>query len=331
MSISAGDSLSRRARPLWRLPNVVAIGVGYRERGGTTTGEVAVTVAVTRKVCPSTLPTSDRVPYRVGDLRTDVIEVGELRAQAARPAPSDGRGQMPNGVAIPKTALPANAQRDRMLRPGLSIGHPDGASGTLGPLVERDGRWYWLSCNHVMALANRAQIGDLILQPGPRDGGTAADAIAHLVEYVPLRWLPASQLASLWARLFGIPVNDVDAALAYPVAGTVGLSLPAGTRDPQSGEYVSMTGRTSGETAGRIRAVSVALHLDYDGRMALFRGQVLATGMTAAGDSGAAVIDESGRLAGMVIGGSDKATVITPIGQIGRALDVRPVCKRKGN
>lgn len=303
------DSYSSRARALWRLPNVVGIGVGHRERDGEATHEMALTVAVSRKVPSADLSQSERIPPTVGELVTDVIEVGELVAQCA-------------------TANAPGASRERMLRPGLSISHPDGTAGTLGPLVERDGRWYWLSCNHVMALSNRAHLGDPVLQPASADGGTLGrDEFARLVDFIPLRFLPSSALGRLWARLTGAPTNLVDAALACPVHGTLGLSLPTSARDPLPGEHIAIDGRTSGEVAGRIRAVVVSVRLGYDGgRAALFRSQTLATGMTRGGDSGAAVLDAECRLAGMVIGGSDKATVITPIRQIRRALRVRPVC-----
>jgi hypothetical protein len=312
--IPARDPYAPHARALWRLPNVIGVGVGHRERHGESTGEVVLTVAVLRKVPLTDLAPSERVPDTVGRIRTDVIEVGRLWAQ---------------GYAGRRTA-----QGVDLLRPGLSIGHPDGTAGTLGPLVERDGRWYWTSCNHVIARANDAHVGDPVLQPGPLDGGTEADRVGTLVDFIPLRWIPRSPLARLAARLMGAPTNLVDAALFYPDLGHRAATYrkPAGFHDSLPGDYVTVCGRTSGEVAGRIRAVVVTVRLEYEGgRSALFRSQALATGITRSGDSGAAVIDEEGRLAGMVIGGSDQATVITPIGHLARALRVRPVCASRAS
>ena len=76
--------------------------------------------------------------------------------------------------------------------PGYSLGHHNITAGTLGCLVrdirrcycklekdcgcsatrqERSGNYLILSNNHILADSNQAQLGELILQSGPVDGG----------------------------------------------------------------------------------------------------------------------------------------------------------------
>lgn len=61
--------------------NVVGVGVGWRERGGATTNEVALVVLVRRKVPGHQLTPEDRIPSAIEGVPVDVKEVGDLRAQ----------------------------------------------------------------------------------------------------------------------------------------------------------------------------------------------------------------------------------------------------------
>ena len=71
------------------------------------------------------------------------------------------------------------------LHPGASLGLQSSTTGTLGCFVtEREsGKLGVLSNNHILANVNSAHVGDIICQPGPADGGTAADAVANLAAY----------------------------------------------------------------------------------------------------------------------------------------------------
>lgn len=74
-------------------------------------------------------------------------------------------------------------------------------AGTIGAVVRDsgatdNGRRYILSNNHVLANANAAQVGDAIWQPGPFDGGTAADQIATLTRFVSLNFAGGDNAAN---------------------------------------------------------------------------------------------------------------------------------------
>lgn len=83
--------------------------------------------------------------------------------------------------------------------------------GTLGSLVQRNGTYYILSNNHVLARSDSASIGDAIIQPGLIDANcsqTGTTTVANLTQYVNLE----------------ATGTNVDAALAQIVSGTVDTS-----------------------------------------------------------------------------------------------------------
>jgi hypothetical protein len=152
---------------LMRKPNVVAVGAGYKRVGGQQTDIPCVIVFVSQKVAAETLSGNQLVPEKVGEVPTDVVESGEIFAHQSRtgkyrPAPG-----------------------------GVSIGHRQVTAGTLGVVVRdsNSGERLILSNNHVLANSNSASQGDIILQPGSADGGTAAnDAIGSLLRYQPIQF-----------------------------------------------------------------------------------------------------------------------------------------------
>lgn len=67
---------------LLRKANVVGIAVGYREKAGQMTDQVALTVMVKKKLPLSQLDAKDVIPPEIEGVPTDVREVGEIRALA---------------------------------------------------------------------------------------------------------------------------------------------------------------------------------------------------------------------------------------------------------
>ncbi|MDL1901676.1 hypothetical protein FBR02_12995 [Anaerolineae bacterium CFX9] len=146
--------------------NVVGVGVGYKESEGVNTGEVAVVVLVEEKKPVAALREEDLIPRELNGLRTDVVEVGFLRAQ-----------QSPRSRFRP------------IIPSGVSMGHFKVTAGTLGTVVKDrvSGELFLLSNNHVFANSNDALIGDNILQPAAMDGGmNPGDNVATLERYLRL-------------------------------------------------------------------------------------------------------------------------------------------------
>lgn len=315
------DLLARR--------NVVACGVGYKIREGVRTRELGVVVSVTHKVDASALSPADLVPPELDGVRTDVVETGVLRAL-----------QGPAGRWRP------------VVPPGVSVGHHAITAGTFGCLVRRGGEVFILSNNHVLADVNRGKAGDAVLQPGPADGGTMADRVAELAEFVPLDFgtseaecalarLLADGLSGLAAlvgsthRLLAVRqtagVNRVDAALARPLnpsqvsSEILVIGTPTGVGTATLGTRVQKHGRTTGYTSGTITQIDATVRVDYDGRSALFEGQLIASPMSQPGDSGSAVLDEERRVVGLLFAGSDATTILNPIADVLAALRVEIV------
>jgi len=71
----------RHEKELMRKPNVVAVGIGFRTRGGVRTDEAGIIVSVRRKVPLSQLKSGDAIPSSIEGVPVDVVETGEIRAQ----------------------------------------------------------------------------------------------------------------------------------------------------------------------------------------------------------------------------------------------------------
>jgi hypothetical protein len=195
----------------------------------------------------------------------------------------------------------------------MSIGHQLGTAGTVACLVRREGKVFIISNNHVLALLNKAKSGDLVLQPGPGDGGTLEDAVGELAEFIPLHFLDETPtevdtrpsqprrtglfgwLAGLFDRgptlgtksghpepTVTVSTNDVDVALASPLEDIVFSpnivdigGPPVGIDAPRLGLRVIKSGRTSGITEGLIIQTDVTVDVAYEGRPARFVNQFM--------------------------------------------------------
>lgn len=152
--------------------NVIGVAVGYKETEGIVTDELALVALVPHKLPAAQLAQKDLIPRTMDGVRTDVYEVGDLRAQIA----------------------PTDRFRP-VIPPGSSAGHYRVTAGTLGAVVrdKATGERLLLSNNHVFANNNEGNAGDSILQPGSLDGGAhPADMIARLERFVPLRFIEDS-------------------------------------------------------------------------------------------------------------------------------------------
>lgn len=243
----------------------------------------------------------------------DVRRVGRIRALSA---PTE-----------PDAPQPAELQqRVRPLIPGLSVAHPDVTAGTLGGFVRIGGALHVLSNNHVLANSDRARVGDPTLQPGPADGGTAADRIGALAAWVDLDPAAANHVDAAVALLDeGV---DVDLT-AYP-----GGPLDSVRVDPPESPAVAKIGRTTGFSTGRVTAFEVdGLVIDYPEGAVSFDDQIEVEGdvgsFSDGGDSGSVIFTRDPRaayallFAGSTSGGSTGAglTYANPLATVLVALE----------
>lgn len=312
--------------------NVVGVGVGYRTARRNVTAELSVVVLVRDKLPRAALSDFDLVPQEVGGVRTDVIEVGDIRPL--------------NRLRLPASAENGHTARRRPAPGGVSVGHFQVTAGTLGCIV-RDrltGERLILSNNHVLANGNDAAAGDPILQPGPADGGEVGrDTLAYLERFSSIRYSnePATcnvaqayaRFGNYLARVYGAhhrlqayqahpaAINRIDAAVARPVRPqdiideVFEVGPVCGTADAALGMSVIKSGRSSGYTTGTITILDATINVNYDfDRAARFDGQIVATPMSQGGDSGSLVLNAGERRAvGLLFAGSGQATIFNPI------------------
>lgn len=304
-------------RGLLKKENVVAVGRGLKRVRGVVTSERAIICSVEKKMPFSQLKAKDLIPADINGEKTDVVETGEIKA------------------------LKARTDRWRPAPGGVSIGHQQVSAGTLGCLVKRDGQVYILSNNHVLADSNNASIGSNILQPGKYDGGTLADRIALLTDFVPIEFggEPSDcKVGKTIAKLLNLSAfatkrqsrmrvinaeqaeNLVDAAIALPINEAdvdeeiLEIGVPVGIAEGALGMQIQKSGRTTGLTKGEILQVDVAVKVQYGGgKTALFVDQLMAGEMCSGGDSGSAVLDMKNNVVGLLFAGSDKSTIMNPI------------------
>src|SRR5919106_3662521 len=145
---------------------------------------------------------------------------------------------------------PELQSRARPLRPGLSVAHVAVTAGSIGGFVvaDEDARLQVLSNNHVLADSDRGAPGDIVVQPGPADGGTApADRIGTLERVAPLLRDRPNVVDAATAALD----DGVEADLAYPAGPLAGIT------EADLGQQVEKVGRTTGLTRGQVTAIEL--------------------------------------------------------------------------
>jgi hypothetical protein len=71
---------ARHESQLMQKANVIGVGIGYRERGGKLTDEVALVVNVTHKLPRYQLNPEDFIPNDIEGVPVDVREIGQIKA-----------------------------------------------------------------------------------------------------------------------------------------------------------------------------------------------------------------------------------------------------------
>ncbi len=257
---------------------------------------------------------------------TDVRRTGRIRSL-------EGDGAVrPRPPVVTAQAL-GETDRVRPLRPGVSIAHVDVTAGTLGAFVTRsdgsDDARYVLSNYHVLAGSPDARAGDVVVQPGPADGGFQPDdRVGVLADVVPLARGERATVDAALARLD----EEIGVELGYPVGPVTTTARVTGT------EEVAKIGRTTALTRGRVTAIElddVMVGYGDDLGVLSFDDQieVESTGsgpFSRGGDSGSLVYRSDGVAVGLLFAGSETGgtngtglTYVNPIDTVLEALGVR--------
>jgi len=212
--------------------------------------------------------------------------------------------------------------------------------GTLGALVQRNGNFFILSNNHVLARSDLASAGDSITQPGLIDANCSTAGTTTVANL--------SQFANLENA-----ATNVDAAIAQIVPGTVdtsgsilslGATATGSTADPGPphagngvaatiGQKVAKSGRTTGLTCSTVSAISITTSVSYQrgcntgtSFSATFTGQVSVVSSSSSpfsgdGDSGSLIVDQNtADPVALLYAGSDTDAVGNPVSDVLAAL-----------
>ncbi len=225
-------------------PNITSVGIGYKLTGGKQTGRLSLQFTVGKKVgleavesvSGRTIPTE----LEANGIRfdTDVVE----------------RSFEKHPVAQTPAAKSVRKQRIDPIMPGVSIGHIRSTAGTLGCLVadSASGELRLLSNWHVLN-GETGAIGDEIVQPGPYDDNRVdQDVCGNLVRSF-LGLAGDCAIASIRDRKATEDILDLGVAVRQ-----IG--------DPELGDKVMKSGRTTAVTHALVTRVHTITKLDYGSR-----------------------------------------------------------------
>jgi hypothetical protein len=215
---------------------------------------------------------------------------------------------------------------------GYSVGHPAITAGTIGALVRDAGsQLFVLSNNHVLANQNDAVIGDPMLQPGPYDGGTAADQIGTLAAFQTIDFSGGNNtIDAAIARV----TNPADVSNFTPTDD--GYGLPNGKifgdanndrvfddKTALLGLNVQKYGRTTKLTHGQITGINGTISVCYEVlfifcvKSATYVDQLIIGSGTfsGGGDSGSLIVsdDASRNPVGLLFAGGSTSTIANRI------------------
>lgn len=323
------DLISEVRKDLFKKPNVVAIGVGYKVTMGRKTKDLSIICSVEAKKAKKSLTSRELIPTHIQNIPLDVHPMGVLRALQS----------------------PDPKKRHRPAPGGSSIGHKLITAGTLGCLVKKDGKVYILSNNHVLANSNDADVDDPLLQPGPSDGGKyPEDHIANLSDFVPIEFEELLGACPISTHVAGVlnhitttlghatilqavkkegVENLADCAIAEPlkeddvINEIIGNVKIEGIEEGALDMPVKKSGRTTGVTTGTIEQIDVTARVTYGAhKVGVFVDQFMASPMSEGGDSGSAVVNNDNKIVGLLFAGSNSGTVINRIQNVFEALNV---------
>lgn len=184
-------------------------------------------------------------------------------------------------------------------------------AGTLGMVTYDD---KILSNAHVIAMnpktAEFLNKGTYILQPGSGDGGSLANWVGTLEDYIPINFTSGAEnyadaaIGSIDGGVEASPGEQFSEGGNYWIEGWTEVS---------TGDIVRKSGRTTGVTTGEVIYTDASVLVEYDGRSALFVDLIEVKqenwSFAKPGDSGSAV-DKNGEFVGLIFAGSAKSVVI---------------------
>ena len=273
---------------LMTLKNVKGVGFGLKEINGIKTLEPCVHVLVEKKLDRLCLTSNNVIPKFYMGIKTDVINVGNVRAFSASPI----------------------TKKFRPLQGGCSIAVQNGTEdGTMGCIVERGfvkKEYFILSNNHVLSEFGKNPIGSAIVQPSDTYGGTLKDTVAYLSEAIPIKFIKGIKS----------PINLVDCAIGKVTNKSLiskiiyQIGNVKGTNKAILNENVKKTGFITGLTKGVVKTIGLTQHVEFSPtKTAIFKEQILFDLKGGPGDSGSVILNKYNQVIALLIGGSETENI----------------------
>ncbi|WP_158843526.1 DNA/RNA non-specific endonuclease [Saccharothrix deserti] len=224
-----------------RDPNVSSIGIGYKVVDGKPTNEIAVQFTVRQKAAPEALGALGT------SLLPETIEVDGV------PVPTDvlQRDYRIDFHVVEEPVSSVRKTRIDPVVPGVSVGHVRVSAGTIGCVVydRVDGTPYTLSNWHVLH-GPQGALGEDVVQPGVHDDNrTDRNRLGRLVRS-HLGAAGDCAIATVEGR--GFEPEILDLGVAVDKLG-----------EPELGDKVVKSGRTTAVTHGVVRRVDTLAKIDY--------------------------------------------------------------------
>ena len=218
-------------KKLLPIPGVVSVAVGLREKNGVLTDEICFKVYVDQKKKKKDLAAGELVPKEVNGIKTDVIELGDIKKEA-------------------------DESEYRPLLGGIQIqSEKSNGAGTLGCLAKDNAgnKTVILSNRHVLMDSGEAE-GDLVGQPGSPCDSCCCECcyVAKIVRGTAKSDTEVDGAIAILAN--GEELNYVNEVLGIgPISGT-GLAVV--------GDILRKRGRTTQLTVGKVSAANKSFSMD---------------------------------------------------------------------
>ncbi|WP_228815084.1 DNA/RNA non-specific endonuclease [Nocardia cyriacigeorgica] len=248
-SPSSGDDLPAALRCFIRArgagylddPNITSIGIGYKITDGAATDVLSVQFTVGKKVGPEQLEAlgTSMIPETIDvdgvAVPTDVLE----------------RRYEPSFRIVAEAEPPQTKVRRDPVVPGISVANINGTAGTLGCIGydAADGTPLVLSNWHVLH-GPGAAIGDIVVRPGPHDDNRTDRNRLGVLRRSHLGIAGDCAVATIEDRRFETAILGLDLT-------------PTDIGDPELGDTVVKSGRTTAITHGVVRRVDVIVKIGY--------------------------------------------------------------------
>lgn len=225
--------------------NITSVGVGYKITKGKQTKTLSVQFTVGQKHQLEEL-------VKLETLGTKLIPKSFDIDGFSVPTDVIARSYDTNPLKISDLEKINRKKKMNPILPGASIGHPSISAGTAGCLVydADNGDEYLLSNWHVLQ-GNQGKIGDWIVQPGRHDDSKVNQNRVGILVNSHLGLAGDCAIARINSRKFSPQIMELGNIKVEDIA------------DPELGDTVMKSGRTTGVTHGVVSRVYVTVSLNY--------------------------------------------------------------------